>query len=68
MGLVHAAENRLESAQAAFRDALALTPDDWEVHANFGDVLARGGQPGGAIACFERCIAIEPGLPPCTCV
>jgi tetratricopeptide (TPR) repeat protein len=53
---------RLEPACAAFRLALASTPDFAELHCNLGATLLKLHRPDEAIGCLERAIALKPGM------
>ena len=50
----------LTQAYAAIRKALALRPASFEAHLNMGVIMRAKGDPKGAIAQFERVLALHP--------
>jgi len=57
----HHTAGRLAEAEAAYRSALALTPDHAGVTHNLGVVAAAQSRHADALACFDTAIASEPG-------
>ncbi len=57
------AQNQLEAAEAAFREAAQLQPANAAVHYQLGEVLARRGHAGEAIAEFRQAIELAPTEP-----
>ncbi|AKS41872.1 winged helix-turn-helix domain-containing protein [Wenzhouxiangella marina] len=53
-GLVHALNRRLDEAQASYRRALDVDPDNWEAAANLGELYLIAGEDALAVAAFER--------------
>ena len=51
-------------AVAAYREGLALRPDDALLHANLGAVLAAYGAHEAALTHLERALGLDPGLEP----
>ena len=49
-------------AEAAFREALAITPDDPGQLTNLGNILAAQRRYDGARQCYERVLALDPKL------
>jgi protein O-GlcNAc transferase len=61
--LAHHQAGRLELAEAAYRDALAVAPGDVQVLLNFGRLLRRIGRGEDALDLYRRALALSPGLP-----
>ncbi len=57
------AQNQLEAAEAAFRSAVRLQPTNAAVQYQLGEVLARRGNVGEAIAQFRKAIELAPTEP-----
>lgn len=64
LGETLAAEGRWSDAATAFREALAVAPNDALLHNNLAFVLFQGGQADAAIASFGRAIELDPDLLP----
>ncbi|MFG1417614.1 tetratricopeptide repeat protein [Xanthobacter sp. V0B-10] len=61
LGLCLANCGRLDEAEAALRLAASRLPDDADVAAGLGDVLAqKSGAAEEAMACYERALALKP--------
>jgi len=58
-----AAQGRLTEAVAAFRDAVALAPDEPRLRVNLGEALLRLGDAEGARREFEAAIPLDPAYP-----
>ena len=58
LGLFHMNHGRLDQAASHYRQAIAQAPALMEAHANLGTVLNRLGQPGHALACYEKALAL----------
>jgi tetratricopeptide (TPR) repeat protein len=51
-----------DTAEALFRDLVKLRPDDANIHARFGDALARQNKIGPAKEQYEAALAISPNM------
>lgn len=60
LGQIHAKENRWKEAEAAFREALAIDPDDAEALDGLGQALRGLGKPEEAVYLHMKAIALEP--------
>ncbi|MBI1791320.1 MAG: tetratricopeptide repeat protein [Acidobacteria bacterium] len=56
-----ASRNQWSEAVTRYREAVALDPEDADGHNNLGAALARVGNKGEAIACFEQALRLQPG-------
>jgi tetratricopeptide (TPR) repeat protein len=56
------AADELEEAQSHFRTATSLAPDHPDAWINLGYALARQRRPRDAERCYDRALAIDPGL------
>lgn len=52
-----------QQAEAAYREALRLDPQDAELHYDLGGLLLDQGRPEEATACFRSALALAPGHP-----
>jgi lipopolysaccharide biosynthesis regulator YciM len=60
LGLQALKEGRVEDAVHRFEAAIELDPDVSPAYLHLGDAKSQQGNPGGAIATWERCIAVSP--------
>jgi Flp pilus assembly protein TadD len=60
-GIVQTRAGRLPEAEALFREALHLTPDDPEIHRHLGLTLWAQGRTAAAGEHLERAAALRPG-------
>lgn len=60
-GADHARAGRWVDAAAAFRRALALSPDWFAAEANLGVALRSLGEAEAAVAAYDRALALRPG-------
>lgn len=63
-GYAAATARQLETwrdSETLYRRALAVEPDNFMMHHNYGTVLAQAGRDAEALAAFERARAINPG-------
>ncbi|HFE45296.1 MAG TPA: DUF3857 domain-containing protein, partial [Nannocystis exedens] len=60
---VEEAGSDLEAAKAALIEALRLSPQDAEVHASLGRILARAGDTPGALRSLRRSLELKPQQP-----
>lgn len=62
LDLAHArrTQGRLDDAVACYRQALAILPDDPDIHLGLGSVFQAQGRLDAAIACYERALAGQP--------
>ena len=60
LGAALQAEELLEPAVAAYRQAVGLDPDLFEAHANLATVLTALGRPAEALAHADRAVALAP--------
>jgi tetratricopeptide (TPR) repeat protein len=60
-GLAALNRNNLQIAQAKFAEVVRLAPSAEQGHSALGAVLERKGQMAGAIAEFQKALAIKPG-------
>jgi hypothetical protein len=58
--IAHHNAGRLDQAEAAYRDALAISPGHAAITHNLGVLAATQGKHAAAIACFDEAIAAEP--------
>lgn len=56
-------EHDRAGAEAAYRQALALSPDHVYAHVNLGALLCESGRCGEAVALYERAVQIAPDVP-----
>lgn len=56
----HYAAGRRAEAEAAYRQVLALAPDDADAWTNLAAVLRQRGEPEGAQAALARAVALQP--------
>lgn len=62
-GLSLVKDGRLNEAEAAFRQVLAIRPGNARDHANLGGALARQGRLDEAVASYEEALRLEPEDP-----
>jgi predicted O-linked N-acetylglucosamine transferase (SPINDLY family) len=62
LGLLYKKQNRLPEAITAFRQSLALRPDDTEVWCELGDVLQDTGDYAAAATVYENALKLDPHL------
>ncbi len=62
-GLSREADEMLDAAVAAGREAIRLKPDSSSAHYGLGYILKQQGKLDEAIACFRKTIELEPKLP-----
>jgi len=60
LGILHASADRLEAAEAAFREVLELAPGDAVAHAELGIVLRRQGRFDEADAAYREALTLQP--------
>jgi predicted Zn-dependent protease len=60
---IEARASRLDGARGFLQRALARRADDAEALRTLGDVEARGGREGDAIAAYEKALQADPGSP-----
>lgn len=53
-------EQKYAEAAAAFREAAALTPNNWGYHFNLGLALKKQGRPDEALAAFRKAVELNP--------
>jgi tetratricopeptide (TPR) repeat protein len=58
MGYARLAREEFAWARRAFEEALGLDPDHEDALAGLGEVLLKFGERGGAVACFDRILAL----------
>jgi len=61
LALAHQTLNDMQGAVTGYRRALALKPDDPDIHNNMGNALAATGKLEDAVAAFRRALALAPG-------
>lgn len=61
LGNVYRAQDALEAAADAYREALARQADEADYHNNLGEVLAAQGHWEQARDCYARAVALQPG-------
>jgi predicted O-linked N-acetylglucosamine transferase (SPINDLY family) len=57
------ANRQFDDAVAAYREAIALRPEDAESHFGLGNALREKGHMDQALAAYQRAVAIHPNLP-----
>jgi Flp pilus assembly protein TadD len=62
-GRLFEAEGQLPEAEAAYREALGLAPDDARMHNNLGCVLHMQGRLDAALASYRRALELDPAQP-----
>jgi Tfp pilus assembly protein PilF len=62
-GTRHLAAQDAASAEACFREAVAIEPDLGEAHANLGWLAEAAGRLDEAEACYRRALALRPSQP-----
>jgi tetratricopeptide (TPR) repeat protein len=60
--IAHHNAGQLDQAEAAYRDALAISPGHAAITHNLGVLAATQGKHDSAIACFDEAIAAEPSF------
>jgi hypothetical protein len=60
--IAHHNAGQLDQAEAAYRDALTISPGHPSIIHNLGVLAAAQGSHAAAIACFDEAIAAEPGF------
>src|SRR6188472_834872 len=60
--IAHHNAGQLDQAEAAYRDALAISPGHAAITHNLGVLAATQGKHATAIACFDEAIAAEPSF------
>ncbi len=56
--------NRREEARIELERLRELLPDYWQVHFNLGGIYREYGRIEDAVACYRRCLELEPGHAP----
>jgi tetratricopeptide (TPR) repeat protein len=67
IGALHAAQNRLETAEEYFRRALGQAPTDHDVAANLGNVLAKTFRTDEALTLYGGALSSAPDDPDLLC-
>ena len=60
--IAHHNAGQLDQAEAAYRDALVISPGHAAITHNLGVLAAAQSKHGSAIACFDKAIAAEPSF------
>jgi len=63
LGMVLAAQGRMDEALASFRKVLSRLPQSADAHYNVGTALKELGRPEEAAASYREALAIDPGNP-----
>jgi tetratricopeptide (TPR) repeat protein len=63
LGLVYLDDSWLDHAEAAFRRALQLDPENWAAMNNIGAVLQRKGRHSESLELYYRAAQLNPALP-----
>jgi len=62
-GRLHEAEGRLAEAEASYREAIGLAPDDARTHNNLGCVLHMQGKIDAALVSYRKALELDPLQP-----